>query len=73
MTTTQLRKQIKAADSEATVSSDEPGWWTIRTKNNPDAIRNVLRALGMREVTMDIEGSRWDWVYAFYVTEGSQN
>lgn len=72
MNTKQIRAAIKAINAEATVSADR-GWddaWTVRVENAGavEPIRERLASMGLNVSKPDVQGSRWNWVYALDVT-----
>lgn len=70
MTTSELRKAAKARIPDARVASAGRGTWTIRfgSPSHIAAVGELIGALGLRELSHDIEGSRWDWSYVYRVS-----
>lgn len=69
MTTSALRAAMKARISDARVASTGDDTWTVRFKSpsHLKTIREMIKALGLKELYHDVEGSRWDWSYVFHV------
>jgi len=69
--TGQLRKAFKAIDPEIRVSSRRGGWggWVIRTNYHLDAVRALIKQLGLVEESSDIEGNQWDWTHVIEVAD----
>lgn len=69
MTTTELRTAVKAKVPEARVASLGSNKWTIRfgSPRHIQTVRDLIAALGLKEIDHDVEGSSHDWSYVFRV------
>jgi hypothetical protein len=63
--TSELRAVTKARIPDARVASTGADTWTVRfsSPSHLKTIREMIKALGLRELYHDVEGSRWDWSY----------
>jgi len=66
-----LRAAFKEIDPEIRVSAhrDYRGVWTIRTNYHLDAVRALIKRLGLVEESSDSEGSQWDWTHVLVVVD----
>jgi len=69
MKTADLRRAMKTRIPDARVASTGTSMWTVRfeSPHHLTTIRKLIKELGLRELSHDIEGSRYDWTYVFYV------
>ena len=60
LTTSKIRKTLKAIDAEISVSALGPDAWLVKTNYHLDQTRKAIAELGLEETDKDVEGSRWD-------------
>jgi hypothetical protein len=67
--TSELRAAIKTHIPDARVARTGGDSWTVRfaSPSHLKTIRELIKALGLKELYHDVEGSRWDWSYVFHV------
>jgi len=78
--TTRLRKAMKTISPDIRVSAVQGSsdrarrsvdHWTVRVRDSEalDRVRAALPSLHLKEFSMDIEGSQYDWTYCLFVEE----
>lgn len=69
MKTSELRAAAKAVIPDARVATLADDIWTIRfsSPSHLETVRALIRKLGLKELSHDVEGSRWDWSYVYRV------